>query len=271
MAFLNVDVQRLDRELVVRGLSRSRSEAARAIEDGTVLVDGQTCARVAQMVNSTQKIELRGHPTWVGRAALKLEHALVEFRLDVAGKAALDVGASTGGFTQVLLSRGAKSVVALDVGHGQIAAEIRTDPRVRVVEGFNARNLDRSSLSELAPEFESPTICVIDVSFISLTLILPPIASAIDPQADIVALIKPQFEVGKGRLKAGVVSEPSAHAESIRRVLNSAFEVGLATMALTSSPIIGGKGNREFLVWFNPNEGSHPTEWEQRIVELVSS
>ena len=184
---------------------------------------------------------------WVGRGGVKLAHALDTFRIDVAGREALDVGASTGGFTDVLLQRGARRVVALDVGHGQLDWRLREDPRVVVLEHRNARQLERGWLP--APV----DIVTIDVSFISLRLILPALPPVLAPGADIVALVKPQFEAGRGEVgRGGLVKDPAVHEAVLARVTESAASCGLIRVAMTASPITGAAGNVEFLIHLTP-------------------
>ena len=180
---------------------------------------------------------------WVGRGGVKLAHALDTFRIDVAGREALDIGASTGGFTDVLLQRGARRVVALDVGHGQLDWRLREDPRVVVLEHRNARQLERGWLP--APV----DIVTIDVSFISLRLILPALPPVLAPGADVVALVKPQFEAGRDEVgRGGLVKDPAVHEAVLARVTESAASCGLIRVAMTPSPITGATGNREFLI-----------------------
>ncbi len=184
---------------------------------------------------------------WVGRGGVKLAHALDTFRIDVAGREALDIGASTGGFTDVLLQRGARRVVALDVGHGQLDWRLREDPRVVVLEHRNARQLERGWLP--APV----DIVTIDVSFISLRLILPALPPVLAPGADVVALVKPQFEAGRDEVgRGGLVKDPAVHEAVLARVTDSAASCGLIRVAMTPSPITGATGNVEFLIHLRP-------------------
>lgn len=258
--------QRLDRVLPLLGLARSRSQATELIAEGSVLVDGATVTKAGTKVSDGSQIAVVGADHYVSRAAHKLLAALDAFGVDPSGRLALDLGASTGGFTQVLLERGAKTVLAIDVGHDQLVPELRNDPRVRLVEGRNARELTPQNLAADTGVAEAPTLVVADLSFISLTLILPAIAQCAAPGADVVLLIKPQFEVG--RVRDGVVTDPALWAEAIRTVLRAAHEHGLTARGLTASPLSGGSGNREFLVHFADDGDAHPTEWEGRIAEL---
>lgn len=258
--------ERLDRALAEAELARSRSHASELIEAGQVLVDGKVVTKAGRKVVSGATLEVRGGDHYVSRGAHKLLAALDAFGIDPANRVALDLGASTGGFTQVLLERGAREVLAVDVGHDQLAPQLREDARVRVVEGCNARNLDASVLAELTGTSEQPSLVVADLSFISLTLILPAIARCVGEGADLALLIKPQFEVG--RVKHGVVTNSLQWAGAIRTVLRSAAEHGFATRGLERSPIAGGEGNREFLVHFVSAVSPDPQEWEERVREL---
>ena len=258
--------ERLDRVLAVLGLARSRSRAAELVAAGEVRVDGLAATKAGARVAPGSRIELAAPDRYVSRAARKLVAGLDAFGVDPAGRLALDLGASTGGFTQVLLERGARAVQAVDVGHGQLAPELRADPRVRVVEGCNARELTPERLAADTGLAEAPTLVVADLSFISLTLILPAIARCAAADADLVLLVKPQFEVG--RVRDGVVTDPRQRAEAIRAVLASAAALGLAARGLAASPIAGGHGNREFLVRLVRDAAPDPTEWEERIAQL---
>lgn len=238
--------QRADTLLVAQGLAESRARAQALIMAGQVYAGEAKIAKAGQLIDPGQALDVRGrdHP-WVSRGGLKLAHALAEFDIPVGGRIALDVGASTGGFTDVLVAGGATKVYAVDVGHGQLAWKLRRDERVVVLERTNARHLGRAE----APDPIDLIVC--DASFIGLETVLPaPMALAAD-QADLIALIKPQFEVGKGRVgKGGVVRDPALHEEvrgRIRDWLNG--RPGWRVMGLTESPILGPEGNREFLVW----------------------
>ncbi len=237
---------RLDALLVERGLVESRERARAIILAGHVDVDGRPARKAGTMVADTVTVTLRGpdHP-WVGRGGIKLAHALDAFGIQVAGRLALDIGASTGGFTDVLLQRGAARVIALDVGHGQLDWRIRTDPRVHVIEGCNARMLTRADLPDLGAGAD---IVTIDVSFISLRHIFPVLPPLVAPGADIIALVKPQFEAGRADVPKGVVRDPEVHARVIAEVGAAAAAVGLKRQGLVPSPITGAKGNQEFLL-----------------------
>lgn len=239
---------RIDAELVRRQLARSRGEAAELIEAGRVVLDGVVVSKVARQVSPEQSIRLidDGGPRYVSRGAHKLAGALDRLGAAapvVAGRRALDAGASTGGFTDVLLRRGAAHVVAVDVGYGQLAWELQQDERVTVVDRTNVRYLDPAAV---APP---PHLVVGDLSFISLTLVLPALVKAAAPTADFLLLVKPQFEVGREALGAGgVVREPAEHARAIRRVAQTAAELGLASHAVVASPLPGPRGNIEYFL-----------------------
>ena len=260
---------RLDRVLPELGLARSRSRAAELVAEGKVRIGGAPAVKAGVRVAPGSELRLVGEERYVGRAAHKLVAGLDAFGVDPAGRIALDVGASTGGFTQVLLERGARLVQAIDVGHGQMAPEIAADPRVRPVEGCNARELTAAGLAADTGVDEAPDLIVADLSFISLTLVLPALAAVAAAEADLVLLIKPQFEVG--RVRDGVVVSPAQRAEAIERVLAAAAEAGLGARGLELSPISGGAGNREFLVHLTRDPAPDPAEWERRIAELSSA
>ena len=234
---------RLDQLLVERGLAPSRERARALILAGQVKVDGLPATKAGAAVNGDAVVDLAApdHP-YVGRGGLKLAHALDTFGIAVDGRECLDIGASTGGFTDVMLQRGAARVVALDVGHNQIDWRLRTDPRVIVIENFNARHLTVADLPGTVD------LVVIDVSFISLRHILPVVPPLLRPGADVVALVKPQFEAGRGEVGKGVISDPAVHARVLEEVAAAAAGVGLSRAGSTPSPITGQKGNVEFLL-----------------------
>jgi 23S rRNA (cytidine1920-2'-O)/16S rRNA (cytidine1409-2'-O)-methyltransferase len=212
-----------------------------------VRINGRPAGKAGDLVPDDAEVTLiaRDHP-YVSRGGLKLAHALETFRIVVAGRDCLDIGASTGGFTDVLLQRDARSVVALDVGHGQLAWSLRTDARVVVIEGVNARTLTRADLPADHAAFDVVTI---DVSFISLRLVLPAVPPLLRPSADVVALVKPQFEAGRHEVgKGGIVRSPDVHARVVHDVSDAAAAASLETVAVTPSPIEGADGNREFLL-----------------------
>ena len=235
---------RLDVRLVSEGLAGSRERARALVLAGRVRVAGEIVSKAGTSVPADARIDvIEPDFPWVGRGGVKLAHALDTFRIDVAGREALDIGASTGGFTDVLLQRGARRVVALDVGHGQLDWRLREDPRVVVLERRNARRLDRGWLPARVD------VVTIDVSFISLRLILPVLPAVLAPGADVVALVKPQFEAGRGEVgRGGLVKDPAVHEAVLARVTASAASCGLARVAMTPSPITGATGNQEFLM-----------------------
>lgn len=238
---------RLDLLLVARGLAPSRERARALILAGHVTVAGQPVTKAGTSVPDDADIRLRqaDHP-WVGRGGLKLDHALGVFGIDVTGATALDIGASTGGFTDVLLSRGAATVVALDVGTAQLDWRLRTDPRVVCVEGVNARYLTPDQLPADARCFD---VITVDASFISLTHLLPVIPPLLNPSGRVVVLVKPQFEAGRREVGAGgIVRDPAIHARVIETVAEAAHRVGLKRLAVEPSPVTGAEGNREFLM-----------------------
>jgi 23S rRNA (cytidine1920-2'-O)/16S rRNA (cytidine1409-2'-O)-methyltransferase len=236
--------------LVQRGLAQSRERAAALVLSGVVLVDGRPVQKAGTPVSADAQITLKApdHP-YVGRGGLKLAHALDVFHVPVAGRDALDIGASTGGFTDVLLKGGATRVVALDVGHGQLDWGLRNDPRVVVIERANARTLE---LSHLPGPVDLVTI---DVSFISLRHIFPRIPPLLREGADVIALVKPQFEAGRGEVgKKGVVRDPLVQERVVAEAGRAAAEVGLVRVNMTESPITGDTGNREFFLHLKRGE-----------------
>lgn len=260
---------RLDVALAARGIATSRTTAARLIADGVVTVDGRPAHKPATLVSEGSVVEVASTDHYVSRAAHKLSAALDAFAVAVDGCTVLDVGASTGGFTQVLLERGAKRVIALDVGHDQLAPLIRNDERVVVVEGENARYLTGERLAELAQEHDLPSLVVADLSFIRLGLVLPAIVETVGPDVDIVALIKPQFEVGRGGIKEGIVRDAGLREDAVAGVLWAAWDLGFGTAGVISSPIAGSAGNYEYLAWFSTSIGSNPTEWTEQVSALT--
>ena len=241
------NASRLDSEVLTRGLAASRERARALILAGQVRVNGQRVTKAGAPVAPDDQITLiePDHP-YVSRGGVKLAHALDAFGIDVSGWLALDVGASTGGFTDVLLRRGARHVVALDVGHGQLDWRLRTDPRVTVIERVNARTLSAEQLPESARAFE---IATMDVSFISARQILPAVAPLLRAGADLVVLVKPQFEAGRDEVgKGGLVRDPDVHVRVVDEVAGAASALGLSRIAMTESPITGTEGNREFLL-----------------------
>jgi 23S rRNA (cytidine1920-2'-O)/16S rRNA (cytidine1409-2'-O)-methyltransferase len=264
---------RLDAALGERGLARSRTHAAKLIADGLVTVDGVAQVKPSFRVRESADIVVAGADHYVSRAAHKLIAALDAFAIDPTGRTALDAGASTGGFSQVLLERGASRVLAVDVGHGQLALEIQGNRSVISVEGFNIRNLTREWVSAQleSPEFSTstlPTLVVADLSFISLGLVLEPLRDSVDPSADFVLLVKPQFEVGRGGIREGIVRDQGLRQDAVTNILWAAWDLGMPTAGIVPSPIAGTAGNREYLVWLSVL-GSNPTEWIDTVVALA--
>ena len=236
--------ERLDKVLVDRGLADSRARAQALILAGQVLVDEQRADKPGHSVDTNAEIRIKGEQLrYVGRGGLKLEAALREFKIDPTGKNCIDVGASTGGFTDCLLQHGAARVWAVDVGHNQLVWKLRQDSRVVSLEGVNARNLGPT---QFPVAFDLATV---DVSFISLDKILPALRTCLTLDADCIALIKPQFEVGKGEVgKGGIVTDPRQHRRVLREVADATRSMGFQPAGLIESPILGGEGNREFLI-----------------------
>ena len=235
-------LQRADVALTERGLFESRAKAREAILAGLVSVDGRVIAKPSQTIASDAEIVAQAPYPWVSRGGVKLAHALDFFGVDPHDRICLDIGASTGGFTHVLLARGARHVTAVDVGHGQLHEKIARDPRVTSLEGQDAR------LLSAAQSPQPPSLIVIDASFISLSLLLEHVLSLAAPQAELVALIKPQFEAGRAAVKKGLVRDEAVHSEVRARISTEIERLGWLVGGLTRSPIEGGEGNREFLI-----------------------
>jgi 23S rRNA (cytidine1920-2'-O)/16S rRNA (cytidine1409-2'-O)-methyltransferase len=275
---------RLDAAIAERGLARSRSRAARLVSDGLVTVDGQPQLKPSFRVAAAQVIVVAGVDHYVSRAAHKLIAALDSFAIDPAGRIALDAGASTGGFTQVLLERGAARVLAVDVGHDQLATPVRHHPSVIPVEGFNIRELTMqwvraqladaesaksgSPLSPGSATAELPSLVVADLSFISLSLVLQPLRDSVEPGADFVLLVKPQFEVGRGGVREGIVRDSDARRDAVSSVLWAAWDLQLGTAGIVPSPTAGTAGNREYLVWLSAGAGTNPSDWLEVVNAL---
>ena len=240
--------KRLDRVLVDRGLAESREKAQALILAGAVEVDGADGVKAGTPVDDSAGIRIREEVAgtalrYVGRGGLKLEAALAQFGIDVKGKVAVDIGASTGGFTDCLLQHGAARVYAIDVGYGQLAWSLRQDPRVRVIERTNIRTLPAGRIPEPVD------LATIDVSFISLSKVLPKVSELVKPGGMIVALVKPQFEVGKGEVgKGGIIRDPAKRERALEGVIRFAETTGLVFIGAIPSPITGQKGNVEFLI-----------------------
>ena len=258
--------QRLDLLLVERGLAESRERAQALILAGQVEVEGRPAAKAGDRVDPSAAIRVRGpdHP-YVGRGGVKLAGALDHFRVDPRDRIALDVGASTGGFTDCLLQRGARRVYALDVGSGQIHYRLRKDPRVVVMEKINARSLPPG----LIPEPVS--LATVDVSFISLRMILPSLPPVLAEDADLLALVKPQFEVGRREVgRGGLVRDPELHRRVIAEILSAGEALGLAPRGVCLSPLPGAEGNREYFLHFAMRGPALPAgEMEKSIQEAI--
>ncbi|MCW2700907.1 MAG: putative rRNA methylase [Blastococcus sp.] len=256
---------RLDAELVRRGLARSREHAVALIAEGRVAVSGRAATKPATAVEPDTPVLVRtdpDQPTWVSRGAHKLVGALDALPLAVEGRRALDAGASTGGFTQVLLRRGAAEVVAVDVGYGELAWSLRTDERVRVVERTNVRTLTAEAI-------DGPVdLVVADLSFISLRLVLPALILCAREDADLLLMVKPQFEVGRERLGAGgVVRDPEHRVQAVLAVAQSAADLGWGTAGVVASPLPGPAGNVEFFVWLRRDAGPPQEDDVRRAVQ----
>ncbi|HZU45760.1 MAG TPA: TlyA family RNA methyltransferase [Mycobacterium sp.] len=237
---------RIDAELVRRGLARSRQQAAELIGAGKVSIDGMPAAKPSTNVPVTAAVTVAqgDHRSWVSRGAHKLIGALDSFGITVVGRRCLDAGASTGGFTEVLLDRGAREVIAADVGYGQLSWSLRCDQRVVVVERTNVRDLSPAAIGGAVD------LVVADLSFISLSTVLPALTGCASPHADIVPLVKPQFEVGKGQVgSGGVVHDPKLRRESVLAVARRAEELGWHTVNVTASSLPGPSGNVEYFLW----------------------
>ena len=236
---------RIDQLLVARGVFDSRARARAAIEAGRVRADGRVVAKPSEKVAEDAEIEAEAAHPWVGRGALKLAHALDLWPVAIEGRVVLDVGASTGGFTEVCLNRGAAQVFAVDVGTGQLHPSVAADPRVMNLEKTDARHLTTALITE------TPSLIVCDASFISLSKVLPAALALAEPEADLITLVKPQFEADgpKAVGKKGVVKDPVAHAAAVAGVRDWLEESGWTVREVADSPITGGDGNVEFLLW----------------------
>ncbi len=238
------DGVRLDKAVVDRGLATSRTRAQSLIRAGSIRVAGKIVTDKDRIVDEDVRIEVVGPELkWVSRAGTKLEHALRFWKVDVSGVIAIDVGASTGGFTEVLLSSGAKRVYAIDVGHDQLAPTLRADARVVSMEGQHINDLEPKRIKDVID------LAVVDVSFISLEKVLPKVVSILHPKGRMILLIKPQFEVGKEFVGKGVVTDPKLHAQVAGRIEQVVSTLGFHVEGVVASPILGGDGNREFLLY----------------------
>ena len=256
---------RIDRLLVEKGLAESRERAARLILAGDVLVDAKRLDKVGALVPATAEIEVTGRSPYVSRGGEKLAHALRQFGTKVAERTCIDVGASTGGFTDCLLQQRAARVFAVDVGTGQLDARLRKDPRVVVMEQTNARVLDPRIFSE------RPSLAVVDVAFISLEKILPAVFGVLAPRGEVIALVKPQFEVGRELVgKGGVVRDPAHHRTVVARLARYTVLRGWHVLGVTASPLHGPKGNREFFLHLS-SHGRTVADLETRITRTVEA
>jgi 23S rRNA (cytidine1920-2'-O)/16S rRNA (cytidine1409-2'-O)-methyltransferase len=249
---------RLDAALAARGLARSRTHAATLIAEGLVSVDGRPVVKSSTPVAESAVLEVAASDHYVSRAAHKLVAGLDAFGVDVSGRLALDMGASTGGFTQELRERGAEPVIA-------------ADPGVISIEGFNVRHMTAESLAEASGTAARPSVITGDLSFISLAHVLPAARAVAADDADLVLLIKPQFEVGRTAVKGGLVTNPTLRADAVARVLWSAWDAGLGTCGIISSPIVGTHGNSEYIAHLAPGRGTNPTEWLSTVNRLAGS
>lgn len=262
---------RLDAELAARGLARSRSHASQLIASGVVSVDGRPVVKPSTSVAAESEISVAGADHYVSRAAHKLIAGLDAFPIGVEGRTALDLGASTGGFTQVLRERGARPVMAVDVGHGQLSTVVATDPGVVSVEGYNVRFMTADSLAAATGVDERARVVTGDLSFISLHHVIPAVVETAAADADVVLLIKPQFEVGRTAVKGGLVTDPALRSDAVHGVLWAAWDAGLRTAGLIASPLVGTHGNQEYVAWFSAVRGGDPSEWESTVTELTGS
>ena len=256
--------QRLDTLVVQRGLVESRERAKQLILAGEVVVSGSAQVKPGQLISSEAEIVVKQPPRYVSRGGLKLEKALQVFQVDVGDSVAIDVGASTGGFTDCLLQHGAKFVYAVDVGHGQLAWKLRQDPRVCVIEGTNIRTIDVN-------RFEPPVkIGVVDVSFISLQKVLPIVTQIVDPTGDVLALVKPQFEAGREHVgKGGVVRDARVRLQVLCDLIQFIHGQDQSVMGISHSPIRGPAGNIEYLIWFKTRTEGVSVDWERRAAQVV--
>ena len=257
--------ERLDVALVSRGLAESREKAARLILAGAVLVDGQRVDKAGVLVHPAAPMQVAAGPRFVSRGGDKLAPVLDAFAVSPTGRICLDVGASTGGFTHCLLERGATRVYAVDVGHGQLDARLRSDGRVVVMEKTNARQLSPTAFADL------PELATVDVSFISLEKVLPAVFGVLAPKGEVVALVKPQFEVGREHVgKGGVVRDPAQHRAAVQRLARYAVLRGWQVLGVTASPLRGPKGNQEFFLHFSTH-GRTASDLESMISRSVEA
>ena len=261
---------RVDIALVERGLARSRNQGAALVDSGRVLIDGRAARKASQDVADESTLKVLEAVDYVSRAGHKLASALEHFgALELTGKVALDVGASTGGFTDVLLRRGVSRVIAIDVGHDQMVPELKENSRVTAIEGFNARELSPETLGAHIGELPQIEVVVADLSFISLTLVLDAMVS-VAPAADFVLLVKPQFEAGKTSLNAhGIVTDHRARAAAIEQVALHAEKLGLRIVDMVKSELPGTHGNIEYVLWMSSKQGDYLSQWNERVATLT--
>jgi 23S rRNA (cytidine1920-2'-O)/16S rRNA (cytidine1409-2'-O)-methyltransferase len=262
---------RLDVAMPARGLARSRTHAATLIAEGLVTVDGRPVVSASTPVSDDAQIDVAATDHYVSRAAHKLIAGLDAFGIDVEGRLALDMGASTGGFTQVLRERGAEPVIAVDVGHDQLAAAIAADSGVIAIEGFNVRYMTPSILAEASGIAAPAQVITGDLSFISLGHVLPAARAVAAADADLVLLVKPQFEVGRTAVKGGLVTDAASRADAVSNVLWAAWDLGMGILGVIASPIVGTHGNAEYIAHLAPERGSNPTEWLSTVNRLTGS
>jgi 23S rRNA (cytidine1920-2'-O)/16S rRNA (cytidine1409-2'-O)-methyltransferase len=257
---------RLDHLLVTRGLAPTRAKAQALVLAGRVTVDGRPAGKAGVLVPEDSRIEIAAGPSYVSRAGPKLAGAIRAFGIDPRGLDALDVGASTGGFTDALLEAGARHVVALDVGRGQLDWRLRNDPRVTVLDGVNARYLEPATLPF------RPSLAVVDVSFISLERVLPPVVSCLDPGGELLSLVKPQFEVGRGKVgPGGIVRDPALHRAVLSRLCSFVSERGWTLRGIVRSSVVGARGNVEFFLHVSPASTGPPhLDLEDAIARALS-
>ncbi|GEK59346.1 TlyA family RNA methyltransferase [Marinococcus halophilus] len=258
--------ERIDTLIVQKGLFDSREKAKRAIMAGLVLADDEVVDKPGTKISDEAVLRLKGKQMpYVSRGGLKLEKAIHSFQLDLQDAVVLDVGASTGGFTDCALQNGASLVYALDVGYNQLAWKLRQDPRVEVMERVNFRHLEKSQLARGVPG-----ILIADVSFISLEKLFPVMPQVLAKHAGFCVLVKPQFEAGRDKVgKKGIVRDPAVHREVLKKILQSAEDTGLMPEALDFSPITGGDGNIEYLLYGSVSSSEHPLPGEERIAAVV--
>jgi 23S rRNA (cytidine1920-2'-O)/16S rRNA (cytidine1409-2'-O)-methyltransferase len=235
--------ERLDKLLTERGLAETRAKALSLVMAGQVTVDGRIVTKAGTPINSDSAIEIKGGCPYVSRAGYKLEAAVDAFGIDLNGKVAIDIGASTGGFTDLMLQRGAARVYAVDVGHGQLHYRLRNDPRVACLEGVNVRLMDPMLIPEKCD------FATFDVSFISLKLVIPPVLRVMNKPCEIVALIKPQFEAGRGMTKKGIIKDENTLLSVVENIKEFIYSINLVPVDVMPSPVKGAKGNQEYLLY----------------------